>query len=1127
MKTNKLPLMFILMALLCTQAIGKIIYVDDDANGVKNGTSWENAYKYLQDALTDAKYAAKPVEIRVAQGTYRPDMGAGIAQGNRQATFQLISKVNLIGGYAGPGQPDPNVRDIELYETILSGDLNNNDVEGINLFDEPSRRDNCYRIITSNNIDETTSIDGFTITAGNANETICQNGGGLYNYQSNLTVTKCKFIKNSAYKGGGAYNYYNNPNFINCTFDKNLVKDYGGGIYNDNSSPTFTNCTCSENYADSYGGGMYNNTKSNPTLTNCTFNGNSANKNGGGMYNYSNNNPTLTNCTFNGNSAKYGGGIYNYSITATLTNCTFIQNDADTYGGGIYNVSSNLMLTNCTFSRNSSEFNGGGIYNAGGIPTLTNCSFSGNTSESDGGGMYNSNSNPTLTNCIFSGNTSGSDGGGMFNYSNSNPTLTNCTLSKNKADYYGGGIYNASSNPSIEKCLFSENTAGNYGGGVYNDNSKVKLMSCIFSGNKAVSGGGGIDNKASNIAVVNCTFTGNLSQLGNAICCFIDSGNTNNPLLSSIELTNCILWDEDEQIANVDGSRITIAYCDVKGGQSSIYSPDENLIWGAGNIDSDPCFAAAGYWDPNGTANNSNDDFWVEGDYHLKSQAGRFDPNSQSWIIDDVTSPCIDAGDIMAPIGYEQHPNGNIINIGAFGGTIEASKSLYEDINSSLNQAIYPEPLDNAVNVVLDTILSWLSDSNSYAHEVYFGAREYPPFVQKRYESDFFPGALEPNTKYYWRIDDLDNSLNRVTGNIWTFTTGAKPDFAYNPNPRNGEKNVKYETILSWNPGLNANYHNVYFGTNFNDINNAMPWYPPVARVSYFQGPNYYHPSGMEFNMTYYWRIDESTSTRSTTFVKDNIWSFTTGSHPIQAYNPNPADSSISVGPDTLLTWSRGLGAVKHDIYFGTNPYDANEATVDNPLGVLVSAGQEPNFYDPGTLKYNWLYCWRIDEIDSNGITTKGDMWTFTIRQGGKPTRASCFIGQVPVWIDGKTIEISNTSVGQILNQNDSVGGMSAKGHEINQVQEHQGTYDLYDIILESGNCITVADEHYFMSDSGIWISSKTLEAGMKLRTAYGIIGIKSVTKQPENFTGKVYNLDVKRSDRYMVGMDAVIVRDY
>ena len=74
------------------------------------------------------------------------------------------------------------------------------------------------------------------------------------------------------------------------------------------------------------------------------------------------------------------------------------------------------------------------------------------------------------------------------------------------------------------------------------------------------------------------------------------------------------------------------------------------------------------------------DDFFGDSsndDYHLKSQAGRWDPNSQIWIQDGVTSSCIDAGDPMSPIGFEPFPNGGIINMGAYGGTTEASKSYF------------------------------------------------------------------------------------------------------------------------------------------------------------------------------------------------------------------------------------------------------------------------------------------------------------------------------------------------------------------------------------------------------------------------------------------------------------------
>jgi hypothetical protein len=107
----------VLMAFL-SPASAKVIYVDANAPGpIHDGSSWANAYKYLQDALTDAGSAAKPVEILVAQGIYKPDRNSAnpSGTGDRYATFQLINSVTIKGGYAGFGEPEPNERDIETY----------------------------------------------------------------------------------------------------------------------------------------------------------------------------------------------------------------------------------------------------------------------------------------------------------------------------------------------------------------------------------------------------------------------------------------------------------------------------------------------------------------------------------------------------------------------------------------------------------------------------------------------------------------------------------------------------------------------------------------------------------------------------------------------------------------------------------------------------------------------------------------------------------------------------------------------------------------------------------------------------------------------------------------------------
>jgi len=361
-----------------------VIYVDAEAAGpVHDGSSWCQGYTELYDALA---VATEGTTIRVADGTYKPDVGS--VSYPRDATFVLLSAVTIEGGYAGCGASDPDERDIALFETILSGDLNGDDGPWFANNDE-----NALRVVTASGVDETAVLDGFTITAGNANGAGLNSGGGMYIWQGAPTLIDCTFSSNSANtSGGGMYNYSSDLTLTNCTFSGNSAGSYGGGMYSYYGAQTLTNCTFSANSANgdyySYGGGMYN-SSGNPTLTNCTFSGNSASNDGGGMYNvYSD--PTLTNCTFSGNRVS---GSYGYAN-----------------GGGMYNSSGDPTLTNCTFSGNSASDDGGGMYNPG-RATLTNCTFSGNSADRDGGGMYSNGyyPHPTVTNCILWGNT---DSGG-------------------------------------------------------------------------------------------------------------------------------------------------------------------------------------------------------------------------------------------------------------------------------------------------------------------------------------------------------------------------------------------------------------------------------------------------------------------------------------------------------------------------------------------------------------------------------------------------------------------------------------------------------------------------------------------------------------------------------------------
>ncbi|UCG58584.1 MAG: hypothetical protein JSU70_03545 [Phycisphaerales bacterium] len=133
------------------------------------------------------------------------------------------------------------------------------------------------------------------------------------------------------------------------------------------------------------------------------------------------------------------------------------------------------------------------------------------------------------------------------------------------------------------------------------------------------------------------------------------------------ELVSSILWGNtagtgigDEIYLEQYPTVFSITYSNVAGGQAGVKVDGGGLNWGAGNIDTDPCFP-----DPSG------------GDFHLKSEAGCWNPNGQSWVQDDVTSPCIDAGDPMSPIGSEPFPSGGFVNMYAYGCMLEASKSYF------------------------------------------------------------------------------------------------------------------------------------------------------------------------------------------------------------------------------------------------------------------------------------------------------------------------------------------------------------------------------------------------------------------------------------------------------------------
>jgi hypothetical protein len=214
---------------------------------------------------------------------------------------------------------------------------------------------------------------------------------------------------------------------------------------------------------------------------------------------------------------------------------------------------------------------------------------------------------------------------------------------------------------------------------------------------------------------------------------------------------------------------------------------------------------------------------------------------------------------------------------------------------------------------------------------------------------------------------------------------GAEYPLASGPTPADGTLHEDTWVNLSWRAGDFAVSHDVYFGENFDDVNDG-------AEVT-FQGnqaatflvagfPGFPYPDGLVPGTTYYWRIDEVNDTEPNSPWKGSVWSFTVP--PKTAYNPNPAEGAKFIEPDVELSWAGGFGAKLHTVYFGDNFDDVNSAAAGLPQG--------NTFYTPGTLELDKTYYWRVDEFDAIN-TYKGDVWSFTTTRAGGGVRANYYKG--------------------------------------------------------------------------------------------------------------------------------------
>jgi hypothetical protein len=297
------------------------LYVNEFASlsSTEDGSSWENAYVQLADALKFAKDHSSVTEIWVAHGVYKPlyatDYSNSEPNADRDNAFVLPPNVKIYGGFYGVETllEERDLRDAENFgfflggggdvtATILSGDFDDNDVvtEGSFTFTSENAR---HVVISSGDVGEA-ALDGLIITGGNADEesflttvgfeNVSQaSGAGLALYNSSPALTNLVILHHQAISGSAIYAVGSAPVITNTLIISNKAET--GTLYLQNSSPVVTNATISGNIANNAGGIYFTGATDAASIRNTIIFGNTAASNpnisvGGGIapsYQYS------------------------------------------------------------------------------------------------------------------------------------------------------------------------------------------------------------------------------------------------------------------------------------------------------------------------------------------------------------------------------------------------------------------------------------------------------------------------------------------------------------------------------------------------------------------------------------------------------------------------------------------------------------------------------------------------------------------------------------------------------------------------------------------------------------------------------------------------------------------------
>jgi predicted outer membrane repeat protein len=512
---------------------GDIIFVDGNATGAGDGSSWANAFISPQLAML----AAQPGDtVWIAQGTYR-------AVAAHAPVLSLTSCVDVIGGFEG-NESSVDERPTPRAVTELSGDFNDDDVDAPNA-------DNSFHVILGIEV-EHLELDGIVVTAGFASGTgengqgaglflpgssvalrdvtVRRNvsegrGGGIYASESSLTITGCRFTDNRSNfpGGGGAIHRDGAGHFLqveNSVFERNSRRNISvsGG----------TTEIYDSDFADNFGlvGGAIFHSSSDGELRvdNCQFVDNGGDR-GAAIAAYGSEPTTVSNCLFDRNSAFDGGAFYGRSPT-TITSSTFVDNEARYNGGAIEQYSYALAVFDSAFENNTAMYDGGGAihFRNTGQNTIDATTFSGNRASYGGAVFQSNNCGTTYTDAAFEDNEATGTRGGALHQTRGQSHVIGGRFESNSSTTSGGAISAPErAHITIDDTLFAENHAQVRGGAIYTGDTafqatngvvNLEIFDTVFRGNSAASAEGGAialhyAAGASSYTIASCSFAGN------------------------------------------------------------------------------------------------------------------------------------------------------------------------------------------------------------------------------------------------------------------------------------------------------------------------------------------------------------------------------------------------------------------------------------------------------------------------------------------------------------------------------------------------------------------------------------------------------------------------------------------